>query len=181
MLVPLFFSWSRVEAIRNFSAEVALSVDGLVELVYELVNSSWHAIHSIYNNYDLCWSGCLAYRSPRALSLASLARSLAPQKELQWPRHSRQAHRFLLTSPGGAQPTSTWARIRYRSTMVVRLFASLPLGNYYITALWQACAAFEDRDTRPILLCKVMTKWAPWRRYCMSIEAIKSYVPTCFK
>ena len=41
MLVPLF-SWSRVEAIlenRNFS-EVALSVDGLVELVYELVNSS---------------------------------------------------------------------------------------------------------------------------------------------
>ncbi len=53
----ILFSWSRVEVIlekRNFS-EVALSADGLVELVYELVNSSCICyIHSIYNNYDLC-------------------------------------------------------------------------------------------------------------------------------
>ncbi len=42
MLVPLLFSWSRVEAIleNRYFSEVALSVDGLAELVYELVNSS---------------------------------------------------------------------------------------------------------------------------------------------
>ncbi len=42
---------------RNFSGPIALSVDGLVELVYELVNSSCMLyIYSIYNNYmyDLC-------------------------------------------------------------------------------------------------------------------------------
>ncbi len=85
---------------------------------------------SIYNNYDLCWSDCLAYRS--------LQTSLTPQKELQWPRPSRQAHCFLLPNAPRGSPTHIRCRHIYEyihmgQNQVVRLFASLPTRQLWPT------------------------------------------------